>query len=119
MKSNAPRRYVVDEMGRHVLIGLTYEEMLELQRVDSRQTGQPRGRPDAANRNDPGMAHDELSWQELYSKHDRSWKLWVAASRIERCNRFDLLDYDEMSESNRRACSVPFANSCHDVKDSP
>lgn len=73
MKSNAPRRYVVDEMGRHVLIGLTYEEMLELQRVDSRQTGQPRGRPDAANRNDPGMAHDELSWQELYSKHDRSW----------------------------------------------
>lgn len=94
MSSNAPRRYVGDGTGRHVLIGLTYEETLEFQRLDSRQAGRVGGRTDAG-RNDLRPADEELRWLELYTKHDNSWKRWVAASRIERCDKFNVRERKE------------------------
>ena len=35
LKTDAPRRYMVDRAGRHVLIGLTIEETIEFERLDS------------------------------------------------------------------------------------
>ncbi|WP_128923953.1 hypothetical protein [Bradyrhizobium guangxiense] len=92
MSSNAPRRYVVDGMGRHVLIGLTHEETLEFQRLDSRQVGRLGARADAAKQNDLEPADEDLRWLELYAKHDNSWKRWVVASRTERRDNFSILE---------------------------
>ena len=72
-------------MGRHVLIGLTYQETLEFQRLDS---GDKDG---AANPNDLRPADEDLRWLELYAKHDSSWKRWVAASRPEQRGKFKIL----------------------------
>lgn len=96
MSSNAPRRYVVDGMGRHVLIGLTHEETLEFQRLDSRQVGRLGARADAAKGNDLlGSADEDPRWLELYAKHDSSWKRWVVASRTVQRDNFDILERKE------------------------
>ncbi|WP_407185053.1 hypothetical protein [Bradyrhizobium centrosematis] len=92
MSSTAPRRYVVDGMGRYVLIGLTHEETLEFQRLDSRQVGRLGARGDAAHQNDLGPADEDLRWLELYAKHDSSWKRWMVASRTERRDHFNILE---------------------------
>ncbi len=90
-------------MGRHVLIGLTYEETLEFQRLDSLEMGRLGARADIAKRNDLGPADEELRWSELYAKHDSSWKHWVAASRTGRRD-FDVFNPEDRSEST--ACSA-------------
>lgn len=111
MSSNAPRRYVGDGTGRHVLIGLTYEETLEFQRLDSLEMGRLGVRADIAERNDLGPADEELRWLELYAKHDSSWKHWVAASRTGRRDS-NILKRKDRSEST--ACSAAFARDCND-----
>ncbi|APG14415.1 hypothetical protein M2175_007704 [Bradyrhizobium elkanii] len=74
---NAPRRYFVDGGGRRVLIGLTPEETFEFERLDS---GQAQVAPDAG----------EQRRLELYEKHEGAWRAWMAQSRTERREGFNL-----------------------------
>ena len=108
MSSNAPRRYVVDGMGLLVLIGLTHEETLEFQRLDSRQMTRLVARADAVNRNELGPADEDLRWMELYAKHDSSWKRWIAASRSERPDNLHVSSASNLSVST--ACSAAFGD---------
>jgi hypothetical protein len=86
--NTAPRRYFVDAGGRRVLIGLTPEETFEFERLDSGQAPDqvhavPDGRgawPDAGERRR----------RELYEKHDGAWRAWMAQSRTERREGFNL-----------------------------
>jgi hypothetical protein len=78
---DAPRRYIVDRTGRRVLVGLTIEETLEFERLDS----------PAAHRLHLGhllwegrgvaSGQPELRWLELYAKHEQAWSDWIAKSR--------------------------------------
>uniref|UniRef100_A0A7Z0QCN9 Uncharacterized protein n=2 Tax=Bradyrhizobium barranii subsp. barranii TaxID=2823807 RepID=A0A7Z0QCN9_9BRAD len=74
---NAPRRYFVDGGGRRVLIGLTPEETFEFERLDSEQA---QVAPDAG----------EQRRLELYEKHEGAWRAWMAQSRTERREGFNL-----------------------------
>ena len=72
---DAPRRYIVDGAGRRILVGLTIEETLEFERLDS---------PAALDcrRRDADTERPERRWLELYSKHERAWGEWMAESRV-------------------------------------
>ena len=74
---NAPRRYFVDGGGRRVLIGLTPEATFEFERLDSEQA---QVAPDAGERRR----------LELYEKHEGAWRAWMAQSRTERREGFNL-----------------------------
>ncbi|MBJ7404635.1 MAG: hypothetical protein JHD07_15580 [Bradyrhizobium sp.] len=111
MSSNAPRRYVGDGTGRYVLIGLTYEETLEFQRLDRLEMGRLGARADIAKRSDLGAADEELRWLELYAKHDCGWKDWVTASRTVRRDS-NILKRKDRSEST--ACSAALGSARND-----
>jgi hypothetical protein len=76
LRNNAPRRYIVDAVGRRVLIGLTHEETFEFERLDSLV---PTDEHDRHLR----PATGEERWLELYAKHEGAWKAWIAQSRAE------------------------------------
>lgn len=82
--NTAPRRYFVDAGGRRVLIGLTPEETFEFERLDSGQVQVASGGrdvwPDAGERRR----------LELYEKHEGAWRAWMAQSRTERREGFNL-----------------------------
>jgi hypothetical protein len=89
-RNNAPRRYFVDAGGRRVLIGLTFEETFEFERLDSQAL---------VGRGDGGIVRDgsihrlvvvEQRWQELYAKHEGAWKAWMAQNRAEPSAGFGL-----------------------------
>ncbi|WP_369539476.1 hypothetical protein [Bradyrhizobium japonicum] len=63
--------------GRRVLIGLTPEETFEFERLDSEQA---QVAPDAGERRR----------LELYEKHEGAWRAWMAQSRTERREGFNL-----------------------------
>jgi hypothetical protein len=82
----APRRYFIDAGGQRVLIGLTPEETFEFERLDSEQGGLQ------------GASEDPRLWSdaggrrrlELYEKHEGAWKAWMAQSRAERREGFNV-----------------------------
>ncbi|OKO86815.1 hypothetical protein [Bradyrhizobium sp. AS23.2] len=85
---NAPRRYFVDAGGRRVLIGLTPEETFEFERLDS---GLAFGEAQAApGGRDSWPDTGERRRVELYQKHEGAWKTWMARSRAEQRERFNL-----------------------------
>jgi hypothetical protein len=85
---NAPRRYFVDGGGRRVLIGLTPEETFEFERLDSEQApGQAQVAPDGRNAWPDAGEQRRL---ELYEKHEGAWRAWMAQSRTERREGFNL-----------------------------
>lgn len=85
---NAPRRYFVDGGGRRVLIGLTPEETFEFERLDS---GQAPGRVQVASGGrDVWPDAGERRRLELYEKHEGAWRAWMAQSRTERREGFNL-----------------------------
>jgi len=84
----APRRYFVDAGGRRVLIGLTPEETFEFERLDS---GQAPGRVQvASDGRDVWPDAGERRRLELYEKHEGAWRAWMAQSRTERREGFNL-----------------------------
>lgn len=87
VRNNAPRRYFVDAVGRRVLIGLTFEETFEFERLDSRTLVSLQAR-----REDDGLwpASGEQRWLDLYAKHEGAWKAWMAQSRSEWLESFKL-----------------------------
>lgn len=86
----APRRYFVDAGGQRVLIGLTPEETFEFERLDREQEGGQGALQ--------GASEDRRLWPdaggrrrlELYEKHEGAWKAWMAQSRAERREGFNL-----------------------------
>lgn len=89
LRNNAPRRYFVDAGGRRVLIGLTFEETFEFERLDS----QPVVGPDGEIARDATVLRPvagEQRWQELYIKHEGAWKTWMAQNRAEQSGGFSL-----------------------------
>ncbi|QPF90294.1 hypothetical protein [Bradyrhizobium commune] len=90
LRNNAPRRYFVDAGGRRVLIGLTFEETFEFERLDSQPVlGLAAGH---AVRNSGVLwsAAGERRWQELYAKHEGAWKAWMAQNRNVQSGSFSL-----------------------------
>jgi hypothetical protein len=88
-KNAAPRRYFVDQVGRRVLIGLTIEETLELERLDD-----PQAIADPISEvQEPKivMAGVEGRWSELYAKHEEAWRAWIAQSRNECVRSFSFV----------------------------
>lgn len=90
LRNNAPRRYFVDGVGRRVLIGLSLDETFEFERLDSRsasvEAGEFAGQGQVVL---PTEANDQR-WQELYAKHEGAWKVWIAQSRAEQAESFNL-----------------------------
>ncbi|KJC62738.1 hypothetical protein UP10_00700 [Bradyrhizobium sp. LTSPM299] len=88
LRNNSPRRYVIDNDGRRVLIGLTYEETFEFERLDHLSSLHD------ASRHDDGhvlwdaggrpATNPAQRWLDLYSKHDRAWLQWRADRRSAR-----------------------------------
>lgn len=90
LRNNAPRRYFVDAGGRRVLIGLTFEETFEFERLDSQPVT---GLADGHAVRDGGVlwpATGERRWQELYAKHEGAWKAWMAQNRNAQAGGFSL-----------------------------
>jgi len=86
VRSNAPRRYLMDSTGKPVLIGLTREETFEFERLDLLAPDQ-NGRQ-LANDENVVCSTGEQRWLELYEKHDTAWKAWIAQSRAEQSKTF-------------------------------
>lgn len=67
---NAPRRYVLDDGRRHVLVGLSPEETVEFEQLESQVSGNRLASDDC----DSWQLQNEQRWQALYSKHDDAWR---------------------------------------------
>lgn len=78
---DAPRRYVVDGAGQRILVGLTIEETLEFERLDSPAALDLYSKRVIWNVRDAGPERPEPRWLELYTKHERAWSAWMAESR--------------------------------------
>lgn len=80
---DAPRRYIVDDTGRRILVGLTIEETLEFEKLDGAAALSSNGMRVIWNVRDAGPERPEHRWLELYSKHERAWSEWMAESRVQ------------------------------------
>jgi len=85
-----PRRYFVDENGRRVLIGLTIEETFEFETLDSLPALDEGGNHVAWDENGIPTTTREKRWLELYGKHDKAWKQWLAKTYADRCAEFSI-----------------------------
>ena len=83
---HSPRRYFVDNGGRRVLIGLTLEETFEFETLDV--AWDEKGGP-ATTR--------EKRWLELYTKHDTSWRLWLAKTHADRRRDSGFINQDRVT----------------------
>ena len=82
LSSDSPRRYFVDNDGRRVLIGLTFEETFEFEKLDHL----PALRASSAHVLWDGLpaAKQAERWRELYARHDEAWTKWMAETRAGR-----------------------------------
>lgn len=88
--NNAPRRYFVDAGGRRVLIGLTFEETFEFERLDSQALAGQKDGQTAREADIRWPVVGQQRWQELYTKHEGAWKAWMAQNRTTRPEGFSL-----------------------------
>ncbi|UWU67648.1 hypothetical protein [Bradyrhizobium sp. NC92] len=91
-RHNAPRRYFVDAQGHRVLIGLSAGETAEFEALDlaSDETGQFASEVGARA---GAAANGEVRWLELYSKHERAWRAWIAQSQAGRAPDSGFVNY--------------------------
>jgi hypothetical protein len=75
-----PRRYFVDGRDRRVLIGLTFEETSEFEKLDNPTALNQRGELMACDDSVEPETTREKRWRELYAKHDVAWRTWQGAS---------------------------------------
>ena len=78
------RRYFVDEKGRRVLVGLTIEETLEFEGLDSLPALDESGAHIAWTSDGVPTIPREQRWLELYLKHDAAWKVWMGTAQADR-----------------------------------
>jgi hypothetical protein len=74
----SPRRYFVDESGRRILIGLTAEETFEFETLDNPPASDNPGGHIAWPADGTAATTREKRWLELYAKHDKAWRVWLA-----------------------------------------
>ena len=79
-RKDAPRRYIVNGAGQHVLVGLTRSETIEFERLDGPQASFESAPLLLAERRS-GQNECDQRWLELYVKHERAWSVWMAESR--------------------------------------
>jgi len=72
VRNTSPRRYVVDGVGRRVLVGLSVEETSEFEQLDGLSSLTANTREAAAI---------EARWIKLYAKHDQAWLRWMDERR--------------------------------------
>jgi hypothetical protein len=93
---HSPRRYFVDENGRRVLIGLTIEETFEFETLDNLPALDESGSHVAWDANGVPTTTREKRWLELYSKHDKSWRLWLAETPADRRRGSGFINQDRV-----------------------
>jgi hypothetical protein len=77
----SPRRYFVDIDGQRVVVGLTIEETLEFEALDS-LVAAGSGIGNSLREEDSAPAgKQERRWLELYAKHEQAWRKWMADRR--------------------------------------
>lgn len=81
LNGNSPRRYFVDNDGRRVLIGLTFEETFEFEKLDHLPALDESGGHVLWDAGGLPATKQAERWLELYSKHDRAWTKWMAETR--------------------------------------
>jgi hypothetical protein len=86
-RDHSPRRYFVDKKGRRVLIGLTIEETLEFETLDSLPALDESGNHVAWDENGVPTTTPEKRWLVLYSKHDKAWREWMVETYADRAAR--------------------------------
>jgi hypothetical protein len=84
LREHSPRRYFVDNSGRRVLIGLTIEETLEFETLDSLPALDESGNHVAWDENGVPTTTREKRWLELYGKHDQAWRQWMVETYADR-----------------------------------
>jgi hypothetical protein len=89
---DAPRRYILDSAGRRVLVGLTIEETIEFERLDSPAAYRPRVGYLARDGQAVTPRAPEQRWLELYAKHEQAWSEWMAESRARPSRPLHLLN---------------------------
>jgi len=81
LSNDSPRRYFVDGNGQRVLVGLTIEETLEFETLDSLAALSWRGGHVLWEASGFPATKQQRRWLELYNKHDQAWSKWMADSR--------------------------------------
>lgn len=79
---DAPRRYMVDAAGQRVLVGLTIEETIEFERLDSPAARRLTNGQVLWDGRDVVPSKPDQRWLELYAKHERAWREWMDESRL-------------------------------------
>jgi len=73
----SPRRYYVDNSGQRVLVGLTFDETDEFEKLDDR-LGRDKHSDHLGENPEAALSRcAEQRWQELYAKHEAAWKTWL------------------------------------------
>ncbi len=89
---DAPRRYMVDAAGQRVLVGLTIEETIEFEQLDSPASRRLSNGQVLWNGRDVSPTKPEQRWLELYAKHDRAWRDWLDQSRVRPTRKAHILN---------------------------
>ncbi len=84
LKKDAPRRYMVDGAGQRVLVGLTVEETIEFERLDSPAARRLTNGQVLWDGRDLIPTRPDQRWLELYAKHERAWRDWMDGSLLRR-----------------------------------
>lgn len=79
--NDSPRRYFVDGNGQRVLVGLTIEETLEFETLDSLAALGWRGGHVLWEESGLPANKQQTRWLELYAQHERAWSEWMASTR--------------------------------------
>ena len=96
LREQSPRRYFVDKNGRRVLIGLTIEETLEFERLDSLPALDDSGNHVAWDENGVPVTTWEKRWLELYGKHDQAWRQWMVETYADRSGRLAFVNQNRV-----------------------
>ncbi|MBR0830476.1 hypothetical protein JQ596_33710 [Bradyrhizobium manausense] len=83
-QKDSPRRYLVDSVGQRVIVGLSLEETIEFETLDSPAARRLSNGRRLWDQRDVGAEERGLRWLELYAKHERAWSRWIAESRARR-----------------------------------
>jgi hypothetical protein len=93
-RDHSPRRYFVDKNGRRVLIGLTIEETLEFETLDSLPALDESGNHVAWDENGIPTTTRKKRWLVLYGKHDKAWREWVVETYADRSVGLTFINQD-------------------------
>lgn len=80
-QKDSPRRYLVDSAGRRVIVGLSLDETIEFETLDSPAARRLPNGHRIQDQRDLGANERGQRWLELYAKHQQAWSRWIAESR--------------------------------------